>query len=525
MDKRRSPRRKVTLALIVCTIALFIVLHGGIILQATGAESEKPQYGGTLKVISSSMTVNLGYPAAGYVPTDYFCADPAIETLFRLDAQGGAVPWLATGYKVSSDFKSVTITLTKGIKFHDGTDFNAEAVKYLFDIYRTSAMSELKSVTSVDVVDSHTVRLNLSEFQVQLMPNLAFRAGQIVSPTAIKIQGKDWCMTHPVGTGPFKFVSYQRDSSIKYQKFPGYWQKGKPYLDNVEFELIADKTTAVMAFKSGRGHVVGPGLLAQHISELKETGKYTTSLIPLAVYSLAGDSSHQTSPFADIRVRRALEHAIDKAAIAKAVGYGIYKPATQVTAMETWSYNPSVKGYEYSPQKAKELLAQAGYPNGFKTRIMYVTTDPQDVFIAVQGYLAQVGIEAKLEPMAPPLFVQNHTGGWESALIYHNTSSGAHIDPGYILENRLSSKGSQFVSIAHPADYEAQLFSAANERNVNKRKALYQEVMKTISDHALVTPIFVMYAGKVAYPETRNLGMYEISMHLWTPEDAWLANK
>jgi peptide/nickel transport system substrate-binding protein len=525
MYERRSLKSNISLVLAICAVALLMVLNGGIVSKAVGAENEKPLYGGTLKVISTSMVVNLGYPAAGYLPQDYFCADPAIETLFRLDAQGGAVPWLATGYKVSPDSKSVTITLRKGVKFHDGTDFNAEAVKYLFDTYRASTMSELKSVTSVDIVDSHTVRLNLSEFQIQLIPNLAFRPGQMVSPTAIKTQGKDWCMTHPVGTGPFKFVSYQRDSSLKYEKFPGYWQKGKPYLDAVEFLFIADKTTAVMAFKSGQAHAAGPGLLAQHLSELRDAGKYSTSLIPLAVYSLAGDSGHPTSPFADVRVRRAVEYAIDKVAIAKAVGYGIYKPATQPTAMETWSYNGSVKGYEYNPQKAKELLAQAGYPNGFKTRIIYQTTDPQDVFTAVQGYLAQVGIEAKLEPVASTLYVQNNTTGWDNALIYHNTSSGAHIDPGYILQNRLSSKGAQFVSIVHPADYETKLFAASDERNFNKRKALYQGVMKSIVDNALVSPIFVMYAGKVAYPETRKLGMYEISMHLWTPEDAWLAKK
>jgi peptide/nickel transport system substrate-binding protein len=525
MDKRRSLRKEVILALTICAVILLVALNGGIISKARGAESEKPQYGGTLKIIGSNMAVNLGYPAAGYSPSDYFYADPAIETLFRLDKQGGAVPWLATSYKISSDLKSVTISLRKGVKFHDGTDFNAEAVKYLFDIYRASAMSELKSVTSVDVVDSHTIRLNLSEFQIQLVPNLAFRAGQMVSPTAMKNQGKDWCMTHPIGTGPFKFVSYQRDASVKYEKFPGYWQKGKPYLDGVEFILIADKTSSVMAFKSGQAHAVGPGMLAQHLAELKESGKYAVSTIPLAVYGLAGDSSHSTSPFADVRVRKALEHAIDKAAIAKAVGYGIHKPATQVTAMETWPYNPSLKGYEYNPQKAKELLAQAGYPNGFKTKIMYATSDPQDVFIAVQGYLAQVGIEVKLEPMAPPLFVQNHTSGWENALMYFNISSGAHIDPGYILENRLSSKGAQFVSIAHPADYEAKLSTASSERNASKRKALFQQVMKSIMDNAIVTPIFVMYGGSVVYPETRKLGMYEISMHLWTPEDAWLAKK
>jgi peptide/nickel transport system substrate-binding protein len=522
MKKGTLEKRRLLMVLTVGVTVLLMVLHGGFISKAWGAETQKPRYGGILKVITTSLSVNLGYPAAGYVPGDYLVAAPAIETLFRLDNQARPTPWLATGYKVSKDFKSLTLTLRKGVKFHDGTDFNAEAVKYLLDIYRDSNMSELKSVTSVDVIDSHTVRLNLAEFMVQLPANLAFRPGLMVSPTAIKTQGKDWCMTHPVGTGPFKFVSYQRDASAKYEKFPGYWQKGKPYLDGVEFLFIADRTSAVMAFKSGSAQVHG-GLSPQYLAELKESGKYSMSTIPIAAYGLAGDSGHTTSPFADVRVRKALEYAIDKVAIARTVGYNIFKPASQITAIETWYYNPSVKGYEYNPQKAKELLAQAGYPNGFKTRIMYQTTDPQDVFTAIQGYLGQVGIEAKLEPMAAPLFVQNHTGGWDNGLMWFNCSSGTHIDPGYIVENRLSSKGAQFVSITHPADYEKKLFSAATELDVKKRKAIYQAVMKSISDNALVAPVYIMYSGRAAYPEVRNLGMYEVAMHLWTPEDAWLA--
>jgi peptide/nickel transport system substrate-binding protein len=522
-------RKGLLRSLFLFSLALFAVIsilalgYTEAATTATATDKEKPQYGGTLKVIVAVSTVNLGYPAAGYMPGDYVIAGPAIETLFRLDNQARPVPWLATGYKVSSDMKSVTITLRKGVKFHDGTDFNAEAVKYLLDLYRTSAMSELKPVTSIDIVDSHTVRLNISEFKVQLPYNLAFRAGQMVSPTAIKNQGKDWCMNNPVGTGPFKFVSFKRDASVKYEKFLGYWQKGKPYLDGVEFELIADRTTAVMAFKSGQGHVFSTGLSAKYLSELKETGKYSTTILASNVLTLAGDSANPKSPFADVRVRRAVEHAIDKAAIEKAVGYGIYTPASQVSAPESWFHNPSVKGYEYNPQKAKELLAQAGYPNGFKTRIIYQTTDPQDVFTAIQAYLSQVGIEAKLEPLTQQLYVQTHRNGWDNALIYMQVQTGPRLDPGNVLEGWLSSKSPQFVSVIHPADYEAKLFPAATELNVKKRKELYQTVMKSISDNALVVPIYVSRGGAVAYPEVKKLGMYEGTVNLWTPEDTWLS--
>ena len=165
--------------------------------------------------------------------------------------KGLPVPWLATGWKIAKDLRSITFTLRKGVKFHDGTDFNAEAVKWNLDRYRTSTNTELKSVESVEVLDPFTVKLNLSKWSSTLIDNFTMHAGMMISPTSFQKNGADWAKTHPVGTGPFKLAYWQRDTSVKFEKFPGYWQKGKPYLDGVEWVIIADMVTRTMAFKKG----------------------------------------------------------------------------------------------------------------------------------------------------------------------------------------------------------------------------------------------------------------------------------
>jgi peptide/nickel transport system substrate-binding protein len=141
------------------------------------------------------------------------------------------------------------------VKFHDGTDFNADAVKFNIDKVRTSKeVVAFREVQSVDVVDNYTVRFNLSQYNPKIWPDLAISMGGqggIVSPTAINTKGEDYCMLNPVGTGPFVISEVKPDAYVKYKKFDGYWQKGKPYLDGIELHFINDVVTAEAAFQAG----------------------------------------------------------------------------------------------------------------------------------------------------------------------------------------------------------------------------------------------------------------------------------
>ena len=144
-------------------------------------------------------------------------ATPSLENLMRLHVDGRFKPWLATALKVAPDMKSITLTLRKGVKFHDGTDFNAEAAKFNLDAFKGAKRSGTEAWTSVQVVDEYTVRINLSKYTNTMVDDLV--GLRMASPTAIKTKGIEWARWNPVGTGPFQFVSFERDVSTKYKKF------------------------------------------------------------------------------------------------------------------------------------------------------------------------------------------------------------------------------------------------------------------------------------------------------------------
>jgi ABC-type transport system substrate-binding protein len=198
----------------------------------------------------------MGWPADVRTVNCHLYQAPAVETLLRWDDGGKPGPHLATGWKVADDKKSITFNLRKGVKFHDGTDFNAQAVKWGFELFMKTKRSELQSVESMEVIDDHTLRLNLKYFDNLLLTNLCYLAGPIASPTAGEKMGKDAFCLRPVGTGPFKIKSVERDVLIRYEKFDGYWQKGKPYLDAIEISMVKDPMTAIAAYKSSKAHLL-----------------------------------------------------------------------------------------------------------------------------------------------------------------------------------------------------------------------------------------------------------------------------
>jgi peptide/nickel transport system substrate-binding protein len=175
----------------------------------------QPQYGGIFKLGSPAVPKSL-VPWDNNADGRYLKAN--FDTLLRVDENGQLQPWLATEWKLSSDSKTFTLTLRKNVKFHDGTDFNAAAAKWNIDLRKSMKMGDWDMVSSVDVVDDYTIRLNLSSFSNTLYVTLWYIGSMMSSPTAYEKYGKEQAVWNPVGTGPFKFVSYQKDQVIKYER-------------------------------------------------------------------------------------------------------------------------------------------------------------------------------------------------------------------------------------------------------------------------------------------------------------------
>ncbi len=386
--------------IIIVSLLTQVILVAGIWPRHASAGEGRPAYGGTLRLSDQTDGVSIGYPPKLVRIYGNKQVAPAVETLLRTDTTGKPIPWLASGVKEKAADRTITLNLRKGVKFHDGTDLNAEAVKWNLDQCIAARASGTEKFRSVDAIDTHTVRINLSSWDSTVTSNLALTTGMIVSPTAFRKNGEQWAASHPVGTGPFEFVSWEKDVRTIYRKFPGYWQKGKPYLDRVEWIPMPDPLTRQMSLRKGEldlALTIGPkdvaGLVKEGFVVVRgKTGSGAATLVP--------DSANPASPWANLKVRQAAQHAVDTAAIVQAVFYGEAEPANQWIYRGHWGYNPSVAGYPYNPAKAKQLLTEAGYPNGFKTKLIYRTTPQEDQFFtAVQGYLRAVGIDAELEPV------------------------------------------------------------------------------------------------------------------------------
>ena len=491
---------------------------------APATTASTPQYGGYVKIISTPGITSLGYPGKMTFGGEQQLERPAIQYLLSRDPQTKQYTGeLATSFAYNADYTTFTMMLRKGVKFHDGTDFNAEAVKYNFELVKKGYRSaDLQYVTSIDILDPYTLRLSFSQFDVGFMDNMCSMSGSMVSPTYLKSLTND-ADFKPVGTGPYKFVSYQRDVSLKFERFDGYWG-GKPYLDGLEFVFVADPVTQLASFKAGEADILRQIDIVGAL-DLEKAGKYTLLKYPQQIWGIAGDGGHSDSIFSDIRIRRAISYAIDTEAIAKAIGKGYFETTNQWDKKNGMYYNPNVVGYPYNPQKAKDLLTEAGYPNGFQTKLSLPSAVPTpDMMQMVQNYLNSVGIKATLDTMDPSKYNQFAKDGWTNQLGFFWIASANGVVDGF--KSKMTSKATGFSPkcLLIPDDYNAKYLAAATEPDLAKRKALFQEFLKLATDqYCVATPILQNYYFKVTTPKVHDCDMFDYGMNEWRPERMWIS--
>jgi ABC-type transport system substrate-binding protein len=484
-----------------------------------------PKYGGVWRRSYESEARQLGNPVARPFDTASIkMCRPAIESLLRYDEKGVPVPWLAQDCNVSKDLRFITLSVRNGVKFHDGTNCDAEAIRWNLERYRVSDNPELKAITSIDVLNDSTIRLNLSKWDSTLLGNLASIPGMIISPTAYKANGDDWCRTHPIGTGPFKFVIWQRDVRTKYEKFDGYWQKGKPYLDGLEWVSITDPVTRRAAFMRGEVDDL-TNVLPKDAKELSASGRgYIAGceMSPLLLCFL-GDSAHPSSPLSDIRVRRAIEYAIDKQALTDTFTLGLGKVANQYAPAGGWGENPKVVGYPYNPDKAKQLLAEAGYSKGLKIKfITVILAFFSDPVVAIQGYLEKVGISAELEIASMARHTAVLRGGWENGIVVYNASL-SEPDIARNLMVNFSSRSAMKGTMLCPEDYEEALAKALAAGDFKTKQQWTWEAQKLLVDkYALATFVFNQQRLNFMANKIHNSGVGTTVDMQYTPEDAWI---
>ncbi len=491
------------------------------------AGADTPQYGGTLTVIHSGAPTNLGafWSTVGFM--DSIHARWAIENLVGLDEQGEAVPQLATSWDVDEAGKTITFHLREGVKFHDGTDFNAEAAKWNLDMFIAGTNTGLEGVTSVDVVDGYTIRLNMSEMDPIFIKSLsASNAGKMVSPTAYEANGEDYMKKNPVGTGPFKFVEYKTARSLKFEKWEGYWQEGLPYLDAVEIKLVADPVVRLTSYMNGEGQVLYQSSAAD-AKALEAEGSSIKSRV-MSLWCIAGDSKSPDSPFSDQKVREAVACALDNDTIVNGVFGGFMLPIHQLGVEGIQAYNPDVVGYPYDVAKAKQLLAESKFnistENPWNTVLSYNSGDENtEMFTLIQESLAEVGINITLKPEGYPAMVAKSEKGFKSELMLFGLSyNGIEMEYSTSLAANLSEDMVRWVDLWIPEEFNALYRQMKVETDLAQRELLYEQMNKmAVDDYCMVAPLMLLKMVTPVAPQVHDLGYADVSIE-FLPENAWM---
>lgn len=323
------------------------------------------------------------------------------ECLIYFDAEGNLKPQLALSWSVSEDRLTWTFNLRKGVVFHDGTPFGAEAVKASFERLLDSATgSPRRSIGSmieeVKVVDDETVALRTKERFAPFASQVSVFTLAIMSPTAIKKYGKSYGQ-HPSGTGPFKLESHQPGEKVTLVRNDAYWGE-KPTLKRLEFRVVPEDAARILQLLSGEADVVAnvPPVLVNKLKAssgvnlLQETS-FRTVLLGI---------NFATKPFDDLRVRQALAHAIDTTALVKGVLNNLPKNGGGIEAPEIPGARKDLKPYAFDPALSKKLLAEAGYADGFKTSLLTPTgrlLNDRQLAEAIQAQAKAVGIDIRID--------------------------------------------------------------------------------------------------------------------------------
>lgn len=407
--------------------------------------------GGTLKIVTGQTPSIVGYTPEITTNSHIQFLRTAYDSLLFYDEDGKLAPCLAESWESDAEELTLTFKLYEGVKFSDDTDFNAEAVKWNIEQYQAAGRTEAANVDSIECPDEKTVVIKLKEWNSASLESIGFFI-YYMSPTAVENNGVEWARINSSGTGPFVLKSFEQGVSIKYEKNPLYRVAGQPYLDGIDFTIISDAATIENTLVSGEADMISYTPI-DTIKNLDPTGEYVLETnsngVGVEMTGIIPSSAQEGNPFADVKVRQAFCYAVDVDTITAALGYGYYTVTNQWAAPNAVTYNKEVAGYPYNPEKAKELLAEAGYGDGFDTTF-WSPAGSSNWATAICDNLNAVGIRAKVELIDGAKNGELMTGGWDG-IMFHYASVGP--DLGLFMGRHLDVAGSYYASgIQHPED-------------------------------------------------------------------------
>jgi peptide/nickel transport system substrate-binding protein len=449
---------------------------------------------------AGTVTVAVAIDAGSWDPIDTFLVDWSSvgNNLFDgLTARGPDMklkPGLATSWEFRDDNSRIRFKLRENVKFHNGEPFDAAAVKFTFDRLlgaegrKGPQQSNYNAIDHVEVVDPGTVDFVMKQPDPVLLTKLAGYGAMIVPPKYIQEKGDDYFNTHPVGTGPFRFVSYDPKVSITLEAFPEHWG-GRPKVDGVVFRMIAEANTQVAELQAGRidvGTLIPYGLAptlekSSNVSLVSITG-------PMVVALRLNTRNGITK---DVNVRKAMIMGIDRDAIIKAVLLGHAKPIASFQAELSFGYDPALKPLPFDLAKAKQMLQAAGVPAGAPVKIDFRGNDStfREVAQAAAGYLQALGLKPSLQPYESPVLLNDIIPNGKTGEAWHNAWGGWTFDydnTAYLMYH----SGEKWNPYDNDPALNAMLEKQRSIYDTKEREAILREIGRYVADQALEIPLY-----------------------------------
>lgn len=497
----RAAKSSLWINLILILAFLLIACGQGLAALSPAATAVAAQ-----AAVDPTVNVAIGTPVATFDPVQITnlvqigLVRNIAEYLLSRDARAKIIPQLATSYR-NVDPTTWEFKLRPNVKFQNGEDFNADVVKFnvervLNPNTKAATASYFAPIRQVKVIDPLTVQIITSRPTPHLPALMGSYPGAMLPPKYVREKGAQFVAANPVGTGPYKFVEWVKDSHVTFERFDGYWGT-RPQVKRITYRFVPEESTRLTLIRTGQADIVA-NLGPDSAKALAKAQNVTVKTVPtglvilLVYYAMEKWANDGSKPIFDKRVRQALSYAIDREAIVKNILSGNGKIVNTPNAPEFFASHSSLKPYNYDPAKAKQLLAEAGYANGFEWQFVTPTggryTGDVQVSQAIIEMWGKVGVKTILKTMEwsqysltrnqrPPTGLE----GW--------AGRGA-FDPAL---NTLAFQCCTADTLFTTPELDKALKAAATEMDTAKREALYKRAQEIVQDEAGVTPLFQQY--------------------------------
>jgi ABC-type transport system substrate-binding protein len=503
---------------------------------------EGPKYGGTLNVAYVSTRTDIDVQSANQGALNEVAAY-FYETLFDRLGDGSVVGLLVKDWEISDDGLVHTWTLQEGVTFHDGSEFNADVVKWNLDrkVELKKPLWDLIPFESVEVIDPLTVQVTLTRPSAAVYGILSAKTWSMYSPSFVESVGEEGILSQASGTGPFMVEEFIPNEVLRLVKNPNYWQEGLPYLDEVIFQVIPDINTRATMLEAGDVDVAFD-LSIQDVARFKGNSEITT-MQELGSRQWYITMNNAKAPLNDVKVRQAVNHAVDKEGIIRAVFLGEYaQVANAVYLMPTIDGYSEAGNYAYDPEMAASLLEEAGWVDGDGDGIREKDGEPLvlkmysrrgasagDIEIAelVQGMLRTVGVEVEINVLDSAAFVSTVTKVPEEAdydLV--NLSVGVFTgDAEYIMLTfyACDSAAPRYYNRAYFCDPEvdALINESLMSPTMEERNAIYETINKMVVDQAPILQLFDVIVTISMRNDVKGF-YFEPAGNNWPGKYSWL---